>query len=151
MKLFCEHNDNHIIFSNKHQNQHLFDSWSFIHINHAFILFTILELYFSKENAILISLIISIVFEFIENSSFGHNLMRKNGYPKYKGDTVINIIGDIISDIIGLYIGYKISFIEESKRMFYWIMVFVILELIPYNISKETVIYCWLNLFKYNI
>ena len=149
MKFFCEYKDSNILFSNKHQNKHLLDSWSFIHANHSFILFILLNIYFSKENSAIIGLIIGIVFEFVENSDPVIDLMRKKGYPTYKGDTVINIIGDIISDIIGLYIGYKISFIEESKRMFYWIMVFVILELIPYNISKETVIKCWLNLFKY--
>ena len=148
MKVFCKDKDNYIIFSNQHQNQHLFDSWSFIHVNNMLITFIILDTFLNKRNALLLSLILCVFFEIVENSSIGHYFMKKAGYPKYRGDTLINVIGDIICDLIGIYIGYNISFFNFNKKMLYLSSIFILLEIIPYYLSNEGVIYSWINLLK---
>ena len=63
MKVFCKDKDDYIIFSNQHQNQHLFDSWSFIHVNNMLITFIILDTFLNKRNALLLSLILFLLFK----------------------------------------------------------------------------------------
>ena len=129
------------IFSNKFMDKYLLDSWSFIHFNSMFIIFNILNLIFDIKKSIILSVIIGISWELFENSNIGIKFWNKHNYPEYNGDSFINIIGDIIVDLLGIYIGYKISFIQPSERLKYIICIFIILELIPYYLSKVSIIF----------
>ena len=133
------------IFSNKFMDKYLLDSWSFIHFNSMFIIFNILNLIFDIKKSIILSVIIGISWELFENSNIGIKFWNKHNYPEYNGDSFINIIGDIIVDLLGIYIGYKISFIQPSERLKYIICIFIILELIPYYLSKVSIIF---NLYE---
>ena len=56
----------------------------------------------------LLSIIIEIIWEILENTPYIINKYReKPEYIGYKGDSIINSIGDTFSMIIGFYIAHK--------------------------------------------
>ena len=134
------------IFSSTENDKYLFDTWSFIHINSSFIIFNILNLFMEVNKAMILSLIIVIGWEFFENNSIGIKFVRKKlEDTNYKGDKFINIIGDIISDCFGIFLGYKLTKFTNFHRNIGIILIFGVLEFIPYYLQDVNII---INLFK---
>ena len=53
----------------------------------------------------------TILFEIVENSKWGLLMYRKreNKDNEYNGDSILNIIGDIIFGLIGIFLAFKIK------------------------------------------
>jgi hypothetical protein len=128
MKLFCDHishNNNYnkwyeqiyspYYINSPHNSKHLFDIYTLTHIFWAIIMTVFLKLFIKNNLAIFIFvLVIKILFEIHENRPsqiIKYNRIEKDssGNTTYRGDTLINSIGDIIGGIIGIYIGLYIT------------------------------------------
>ena len=90
----------------------------------------------------LLVVMIEILWEIIENSQFIINKYRNNSVisRNYKGDSIINSVGDILSMIIGYIIAYtipKISF-----------LLLIINEMVLYYIIKDNLLTNILQVIK---
>ena len=100
-------------------NKTILDIYSFSHFYSGIILNII------TNNNLFITLIISILFEYIENSNFGIKKYRsKKKYKNYKGDSFVNILSDIILLQIGFHLSNNILSI---KKKIFLIILFEIL------------------------
>lgn len=131
----------------KYTSQSLFDIYSFTHISHGMILYYILQfinkyLYLEDKYLFLIVLLIEILWEIIENTPYIINKYRKNSIvsKNYKGDSIINSIGDILSMIIGYIIAYK-----QPKLS---IFILILNELILYYTIKDNLLTNIFQIFK---
>lgn len=100
----------------KGTNQQVLDIYSFSHISHGIFFYYVLNnIPIIKKNSLLISLILEIGFEIFENTPYTINKYRQKAeYQNYKGDSIVNIIGDILCMILGYYfaeISFKYSLI----------------------------------------
>jgi hypothetical protein len=74
----------------------------------------VLRLILPIKDAIVSVFLITSLFEFHENT---HNQIIKyqrieinsNGQTSYRGDTLLNVLGDIISNMFGIYLGATLS------------------------------------------
>ena len=131
----------------KYTSQSLFDIYSFTHISHGMIIFYITKLINKKlklqdKYLFLIVVMIEILWEIIENSQFIINKYRNNSVisRNYKGDSIINSVGDIFSMIIGYIIAYtipKISF-----------LLLIINEMVLYYMIKDNLLTNILQVIK---
>ena len=128
------------IFSSTENDKYLFDTWSFIHINSSFIIFNILNSFIEIYKAIFLTLVIVIGWEFYENNSDGIKFFRKFDDPKYNGDTHMNIFGDIISDSFGIFLGYMLTKFTRLHKYIGIILIYGVLEIIPYYLSNINII-----------
>jgi len=88
------------LYTEHHINKHFFDPYSLYHIIFGIILGLLL-------NNLGYVIIVAFLFEICENSFFGVFYWKNIGLSKlneFYYDDVLNIIGDIISAIIGFYI-----------------------------------------------
>lgn len=122
MKVICDQQHSSIIehiyspFKNQdspHNSKHLFDIYSLTHIFWCMALaFTFLGR-LSPKQIWIIALVLSIMFEIYENSPTQIEKYRRietnsQGSSSYRGDTVINLIGDIITNMIGVYLALNL-------------------------------------------
>jgi VanZ family protein len=125
MKVICDQQHSSVIehiyspFKNQdspHNSKHLFDIYSLTHIFWCMALslmsFTFLRL--SSKQIWVITVILSIMFEIHENSppqieKYIRIEVNSQGRSSYRGDTYINLIGDIISNMIGVYLALNLS------------------------------------------
>ena len=130
------------IFSNTIFDKYLFDSWSLVHLSSSFILFNIINIFVkNKLFCCLITFILGIIWELFENSKYGIcEAQEIHKFIDYFGDSTINIIGDVISNFLGIYLGYKISKLPIIEKYFFIIIIFALFEIIMYNLSKITII-----------
>jgi hypothetical protein len=77
-----------------HSSTHLFDLYSVMHLQWGII-------YFLLGASFLVTNLLSIVFEIIENTPLVINFFRRSDYDDYNGDTIVNIIGDHIAVVTG--------------------------------------------------
>ncbi len=93
----------------KQTSQQLFDIYSFSHITHGILFYFILKkLGFENNKSLYITIFLEIAWEIFENTPFIINKYRKNKhYKNYRGDTIINIIGDTLSTVLGFYISHN--------------------------------------------
>ncbi len=87
-------------------SKEVFDIYSFSHITHGIIFYFVLKYFGLKEtNIIYVSIILELLWEILENSPFIIKRFQRNKeYANWTGDSIVNIIGDVISMLIGLYI-----------------------------------------------
>tara|TARA_A100001015_G_scaffold320612_1_gene447633 strand:- start:5211 stop:5729 length:519 start_codon:yes stop_codon:yes gene_type:complete len=115
--------------NDKNTDKEIFDIYSFSHITHGVLLCYLLSLFsFNKNKIVIISIIIELIWEFFENTDYIINKYRKKDeYNNYDGDSIVNIIGDLISMIIGIIIYFK------SKN--FALIFIILLEIIfyPFN------------------
>ena len=114
----------------KYTSLSLFDIYSFTHISHGILLFYILYYlhdYKKYNSMIYYALFYEIMWEIIENTPYIINRYRKasNLSRDYPGDSIINIIGDIISMSIGFiitwyYPKYGILFLLLNEFALYY-------------------------------
>ena len=87
-------------------SQQIFDIFSFSHITHGVIFYYILKyLKFSNDFIVYIATFAEILWEWFENTPFIINKYRKK-FKNYRGDSIVNIIGDVIFTIFGVYLTY---------------------------------------------
>jgi hypothetical protein len=87
-------------------SKQVFDIYSFSHITHGIILYFILKI-LGFKNIIYIAVLIEIIWELFENTSFIINKYRKKKeFKNFTGDSIVNMIGDVMATIIGIYLAY---------------------------------------------
>mgnify|MGYP006149311219 FL=1 len=110
-------------------SQQIFDIYSFSHITHGILFFFILQsLHIQPLMGLCITIIVETLWEIIENTDYIINTYRKT-YKLYEGDSVVNMIGDVIFTIIGYILAYRYPVIA--------IIYSVLLEIVlyPYKAS----------------
>jgi hypothetical protein len=100
-----------------HNSKHLFDIYSFTHLFWLMLLTLIFKKIFSQQfcpqqcRLIVVALIIiSTYFEIHENKQeqivkYRRIEINSSGNTSYRGDSILNIIGDVIFNLIGIYLG----------------------------------------------
>jgi hypothetical protein len=93
----------------KGTSQQVLDIYSFSHITHGVLLYFLLRfLGLGVNNGLYVAILMVVMWEIFENTPFIINRYRRNKeYEHYKGDSIANIIGDIILVIFGYYLSYK--------------------------------------------
>eukprot|EP00092_Neocalanus_flemingeri_P021326 GFUD01023114.1.p1 GENE.GFUD01023114.1~~GFUD01023114.1.p1 ORF type:complete len:170 (-),score=34.74 GFUD01023114.1:11-520(-) len=88
-------------------SQHLFDPYSLTHVLHGLIFQLVLARIFSFPVGFLICVLIELCWEILENSELIMRRFRENSgtSSEYKGDSVQNILGDLLSCSAGYIIG----------------------------------------------
>lgn len=141
----------HIIQCHKpyspHNSKHMFDIYSLTHIFWSLLLITILNKYVDRYTSFIIMSIIVNIFEIIEN--LPQNIVKyhrievdSSGKSEYRGDSTINIIGDIIFNMIGSYLGYTI---KDNN------IITVILIVLFLSITQVVGLDYWTDFIKYVI
>lgn len=100
-----------------HNSKHLFDIYSWTHVWWCLFLMVSVRRIFPKIDPLTIALgmfIFTTLFEIYENQQKQIQQYRRievdsTGKTFYRGDSVINVIGDIIWNLIGIYLGYRIT------------------------------------------
>jgi hypothetical protein len=116
----------------KGTSQQLIDIYSLSHISHGIIFYFILQ----KINTRLISkftiaLLVELAWEIFENTPYVINKYRENEeYKDYHGDSIINIIGDIIF----MSLGYYLAFMNKDISIYYLIISEIILYFFNANL-----------------
>ena len=95
-----------------HNSKHMFDIYSLTHIFWPLLFSWLFKKLLNKNGYMFIAMIIiTTLFEIHEN--IPKNIIRyrrveinQSGHTTYRGDSTINIIGDILLNIIGIYIGF---------------------------------------------
>ena len=91
----------------RHNSQHLFDAYSFSHIQHGMIFFALMWWLRNRigKPLLWLALMIESLWEFIENTSWIINKYRSQTMAlDYAGDTIANSFGDIVSCGLGFYL-----------------------------------------------
>lgn len=98
----------------------LLDIYSFSHITHGVLYFLILVhiLKIDFWNGLILSILFEIIWEKIENTQYIIKKYR-NKYKNYRGDTNINIFGDILCSIIGYILSYQYGKKNINILLFY--------------------------------
>jgi len=82
------------------------DIYTFSHISHGILFYFFFQyLQVGLFNGLILTILLEFLWEMFENTDYIIDKYRKN-YENYKGDSDINIIGDILATVIG-YIGTK--------------------------------------------
>ena len=115
----------------------LIDVYSLTHITHGIILYFILFEFMKikQKNAFIIALIIEIIWEIFENLDHLVINYRKRYDDSYGGDSIVNIIGDILFVILGFYLSIK------SKPLA--ILYIIISELILSQYDNHLIYICY--------
>jgi len=98
-----------------HNSKHMFDIYSLTHLFWPLLLMWIAKKIFPYNGWIpIILIILTTVFEIHENMKsqivkYNRIEINESGKSSYRGDSTVNIIGDIIFNILGIYIGYKLT------------------------------------------
>ncbi|QKF93753.1 DUF2585 protein [Fadolivirus algeromassiliense] len=117
-----------------HNSKHLFDIYSLTHIFWPMLIVLVTNNIFN--NNILIPIIIAIFvtyFEKHENSTeqiikYRRIEIDSNGKSTYRGDSLINVLGDMFINLFAIYIAYNSSNIEN-------ITILIIIFLVITNIA----------------
>ncbi len=106
-------------------SQEYFDIYSFSHITHGILFYHFFSyLKFPTQQIISFSILSEILWEYIENTDYIIERYRSHNFKNYKGDSNINIVGDILFSIIGIYLSY----ISPSFSIFIMIFLEIILS-----------------------
>jgi hypothetical protein len=114
----------------KISSQNFIDIYSFSHISHGIIFYLFFHniLKFKIIDGIFLAIIIEIIWEIIENSDYIIKKYRQT-YKDYYGDSLINILGDIIFMIIG----YILSYLNSN----FGILVLILIEIVLYKYNAN--------------
>tara|TARA_B100001123_G_C14925619_1_gene873571 strand:- start:7 stop:384 length:378 start_codon:yes stop_codon:yes gene_type:complete len=106
-------------------SQELFDIYSWSHITHGILFYHFFSyLKFPTQQIIILSIVSEIIWEYIENTDYIIEKYRSHNFKNYKGDSYINIFGDILFSIIGIYLSYS----SKSFSIFIMILLEIILS-----------------------
>lgn len=118
----------------KETSQQVFDIYSFSHITHGILLYFVLHHFgFSDKTVVYSAVILEVLWELIENTQYIIDKYRSNEeYENYKGDSVVNVIGDTLFAIFGIYMTIEDPMIA-----------------IQYMVVSEIILYQWNANFLY--
>lgn len=130
-----------------HESKHMFDIYSLTHTFWSLVLVLVLKYILGSDKNLkvgIISILITTFFEIYENLpnqivKYNRIEIDSDGKSNYRGDSSINIIGDIIFNLIGIYFG-----LYFGKNMN-----FIILLLLFLTITKVTGFSYWTNFIEY--
>lgn len=130
-----------ILFSSQEWNTHLFDPWTFSHINLNIILACLFHDYL-REKTFIYVFIFNVVFEIFEQSFLGKSFFQlldssNKVNELYAGDAYMNIIGDLIADVLGICIGIWIAKHYKNHKYKLLILSTVFFETVMYLSSSE--------------
>lgn len=110
-------------------DKQIFDIYSFSHVTHGIMFYFILRaLKIEPMMGLYISIIVEILWEIIENTEYIIKKYRKI-YKSYEGDSIVNIIGDVICTMMG----YLLTHIYPVVSIIYVIITEIVLY--PYKAS----------------
>ena len=94
-------------FDAKSTSRQIFDVYSLTHITHGILFFLAFKLLgASNLNALYMSLGLEILYEFLSNTPKAIKIYRDK-WSNYRGDSIINIHGDILCALLGVLLVYK--------------------------------------------
>lgn len=141
-----EHIYTHYEKYSQHNSKHLIDIYSLTHVFWSifiigFLKFIIIPI--SIHHVIFIAILL-ILFEIHENlpeqiKKYRRIEINSAGKTSYRGDTILNFIGDIAFGFLGLYIGYKLS----------KLYIFIILIILFITITNVVGINYWIDFIKF--
>lgn len=92
-------------------SQQVLDIYSLSHITHGILFYFLIQktnIPFFKKNGLYIAIVLELIWEIFENTPYIINKYRKKEeYKEYKGDSIVNIIGDTLFMIFGYYLAHK--------------------------------------------
>jgi Protein of unknown function (DUF2585) len=95
-----------------HNSQHLFDPYSFTHLEHGLIFYAVLRplgRWFGPSRRLILALALETLWEIIENTQPVINNYRKAALARgYEGDSVANSLGDIAACGLGLWLASRL-------------------------------------------
>lgn len=92
-------------------SQHLFDPFSFAHALHGFVFFAVLSATMKRRSMgtkVLVAILLEIIWEVFENGQFAIDGFRA-ATGRYRGDSVVNSLGDIVSMLLGFWAALRWS------------------------------------------
>jgi hypothetical protein len=92
-------------------SQHLFDPFSFAHALHGFVFFALLSATMKRRSMgsrVLVAILLEIAWEIFENGQFAIEGFRA-ATGRYRGDSVVNALGDVISMLLGFWAALRWS------------------------------------------
>lgn len=111
---WCELNDLRLStwdFGSAHQSQHLFDQYSFTHIEHGFVFYALLAVICPKKSfgfRLSCALALAGGWEILENSTFVIDRYRAQTIDAgYYGDSIANSLADMLCCAAGFWFTYK--------------------------------------------
>ena len=116
----------------------ILDKWSFTHITHGLFIFAVL-LYLNggtrNITLVYLTLLVEIAWEILENTPYIINSYRRSRsiYKEYIGDSIANIISDIIFCLFGIIIAWYLPINSI-------LILTVIVEIVSYLIIDDNVI-----------
>jgi len=115
----------------KGTSQQFIDIYSLSHITHGILFYFLIQktnIPFFQKNGLYIAILLELIWEIFENTPYIINKYRKKEeYKEYKGDSIVNIIGDTLCMILGYYLAHK-----SSKYALLYLLISEIL-LIPFK------------------
>ncbi len=130
----------------KEQSMGIFDKFSATHLTHGFIFFWIFYKLNNNKKTICIiylSILTEIIWEVFENTPFiiyQYRNANASMYRNYIGDSIANIVSDIIFTIFGLIISWYLP-----GNM--WIPIIILSEILTYYIISDNISKNIYNLF----
>ena len=89
-------------------SQKFFDIYSWSHITHGILFYHFFSyLKYPTPQIISFSILSEILWEYIENTNYIIQKYRSHNFKNYKGDSLINSLGDILFSIIGIYLSHS--------------------------------------------
>ena len=93
-------------------SQQVFDIYSFSHVTHGILFYFILRAFHVRPlTGLYLSILFSVVFEIFENTDFIIQKYRKT-YAAYKGDSIMNSVGDVFCVVVGYIFSQKYPFVS---------------------------------------
>ena len=113
------HTNKRLIYDSESDSNNIFDIYSVSHFFHGILFFFIFKLLgFNINTVFILSLISEILWEIIEINPKIINILFKNDYPDYKGDAFVNIIGDILIALFGVFFAYSMPWVSIFTLIF---------------------------------
>ena len=93
-------------------SQQIFDIYSFSHVTHGILFYFILRsLHVRPLSGLYLSILFSLLFEIFENTDYIIQKYRKT-YAAYKGDSIMNVVGDLLCVVVGYLLTHKYPFVS---------------------------------------
>ena len=140
-KYWYEHIFNYYYEGSPHNSKHMFDIYSLTHIFWPMLLMLLMRDVLGYGRSVIIIFLISTFFEVYENQpeqikKYHRIEVDSSGESSYRGDSTINIIGDILFNIFGIYLGYSIK--SNKLAQLVLLMVFItITKVVGFNYWTE--------------
>lgn len=88
----------------EHYSMHLFDAWSVSHFGHGMFFYAAFRGFLVERSwflSVALAVAFEAVWEVIENTPYVIGVYRRSGDRLYRGDSVINSVGDVLACLAG--------------------------------------------------